>query len=219
MLYGERVGLVRYRAGEALAEQHGDTITDPNTLVVPIPETSLPIAEGFAKRLGLECMAGAITKNRYVGRTFMLQNQQLRQQNLKLKHNFIPEFVRGRPVALVDDSIVRLNTARQLIEKARAAGATSVRLFLGSPPVRFPDFYGIDTPRQSELAAANMTVEEMREDIEAEYIGFLALSGLISATRQPRERFNLSAFTGEYPIGIGHHKNSIRAPIEMSYID
>lgn len=219
MLYGERVGVVRYRSGEELAEEHGDAITDPNTLVVPIPETSIPIAEGFAKKLGLECQTSAITKNRYVGRTFMLQSQARRRQDLSMKHNFIEEFIKGRSIVLVDDSVVRLNTAKELVRKGLAAGATSVSLVLGSPPVRFPDFYGIDTPKQSELAAANMKVEDMRREIGAQYLGFLSLSRLINATRQPRERFNLSAFTGEYPIGIGHNKSDISPPVEMSYID
>lgn len=219
ILYGERVAMVRRRAGEELAEEHADAMQNPDALVIPVPETSIPIAEGFAKKLGLEHTSSAIIKNRYVGRTFMLQNQQLRQHHLRLKHNLIPELIKDRDIILIDDSLVRSNTARELVKLAREAGAKSVKLLLGSPPVRFPDFYGIDTPTQDELAAANMTIEQIKREIDADYLGFLSLSRLIRATNQPRERFNLSAFTGEYPIGIGRHKAEIRTPIEMSYID
>lgn len=219
-LYGERVAVVRQRIGEQLAQVHGQNITNSsNTLVVPVPETSIPMAEGFAKKLGIEYTTSAIIKNRYVGRTFMLQTQQMRRQHLRLKHSLISEFVEGKDIVLIDDSIVRLNTAPQLVELAFAAGAKSVKLLIGSPPIRYPDFYGIDTPKQSELAAANMTIEEMQKAINADYLGFLSLSKLIRATNQPREKFNLSPFTGEYPINIGDHSLNNITPDDMSYID
>jgi len=218
-LYGENVGYVRYRLGEQLAQEHPQFADNPNTLVVPVPETSVPIAEGFAKALDLDWTASSVVKNRYVGRTFMMQSQKLRQRHLRLKHSIIPEFVKGRDAIFVDDSIVRLNTAPLLAEQAFAAGAKSVAMLIGSPPVRYPDFYGIDTPMQSELAAANMTVEQMRDEINVKYLGFLSLSRMVEATSQPRHKFNLSAFTGEYPIDIGHHRNDLFTPDEMSYID
>lgn len=218
-LYGENVAMVRKRFGEELAEEHPEFAENPNNLVVPVPETSIPVAEGFAKKLGIELSNSAVVKNRYVGRTFMKQSQQLRQMFLDIKHSLIPEFIKGRDVIFIDDSIVRLNTAPVLVKQARECGARSVSLLIGSPPVRFPDFYGIDTPSQKELAAANMTVEQMRKEINTKYLGFLSLSRMINATRQPADKFNLSAFNGKYPIGIGHHKNEIFTPADMSYVD
>jgi len=179
VLYGERVAVVRHRMGEELAHEYPEFAETENALVVPVPETATHAAEGFANALGLEFTNGAVVKNRYVGRTFMLQNQKLRQQFLRIKHSLIPEAVNGKHVIYVDDSIVRLNTAPVLVELAKAAGASKVSLLSSSPPVLYPDFYGIDTPKQSELAAANMTLEQMQEEIDATFLGFLSLSGLV----------------------------------------
>ncbi|MCA9333137.1 amidophosphoribosyltransferase [Candidatus Saccharibacteria bacterium] len=218
-LYGENVAMVRRRLGEQLAEEHPHLAENPNAVIIPVPETAVPIAEGLAERLDLPVINSAIVKNRYVGRTFMLQTQALRQRFLDIKHSLIPEFIKGKDVYLPDDSIVRLNTARAIVQKTLAAGAKSVTFLSASPPIRFPDYYGIDTPSQKELAAANMTVEQMRQEIYAEYLGFLSLSRMIAATNQPPERFNLSAFNGVYPIGIGNHKSEICQPEDMSYVD
>lgn len=218
-LYGQSVNEVRYRSGVELALEHGDHFTDTkNTLVVPVPETSVPAAEGFAEELGLPHRK-LIVKNQYSGRTFMQPSQGSRQKQLRRKHNFIDEAVAGKDLVLVDDSIVRLNTMPRLVALAHELGAKSVSVLLASPPVRFPDFYGIDTPQQSELAAANLTVEQMREEIGCEYLGFLSLSRLIRSTSKTADMFNLSCFTGEYPIGIGSRKKEIHQPISMEYID
>ncbi len=219
LLYGQRVNEVRRRFGEQLAEQHPPTVDDvANILVVPVPDTSLPAAEGYADRLGLKHRQ-AIIKNRYIGRTFLQPTQQQRHTQLRRKHTLIPEAVKDRDIILIDDSIVRLNTIPRLVEQARQAGARSVSVLIASPPVRFPDFYGIDTPKQSELAAANMTVEAMRREIKAKYLGYLSLGRMVAATELPAEKFNLSSFTGEYPIGIGHRKDEIGAPVSMEFAD
>ncbi len=125
----------------------------------------------------------------------------------------------GKHLILLDDSIVRLNTMPNLVKQAQGAGALSVSVLIASPPVRFPDHYGIDTPQQSELAAANMTVEEMRQKIDCEYLGFLSLTNMITATNLPADRFNLSCFTGEYPIDIGAHMANITTPVSMEFAD
>ncbi|MBA3758343.1 amidophosphoribosyltransferase [Candidatus Saccharibacteria bacterium] len=218
-LYGQSVNEVRRRLGEQLAEQHAPLMdNNDNTIVIPVPDTSVPASEGYAEKLGL-LQREAIIKNRYIGRTFIQPSNGMRRQNLRRKHNIIPEAMKGRDVVLVDDSIVRMNTLPRLVELAKAAGAKSVSALIASPPVRFPDYYGIDTPKQSELAAANMTVEQMREQIGCKYLGFLSLNRMVEATKMPAESFNLSCFTGEYPVGIGHHKAEIVSPVSMEYVD
>lgn len=218
-LYGQSVNEVRRRFGQQLAEQHGPLYDDPkNVLVVPVPDTSIPSSKGYARSLGLE-QDEAIVKNRYIGRTFMQPSHDTRRQHLRRKHNVIPEVIAGRDIILIDDSIVRLNTLPRLVQLVESAGARSVSVLIASPPVRFPDHYGIDTPKQGELAAANMTVEQMRDQIGCRYLGFLSLDRTVEATGRPKADFNLSCFTGEYPIGIGQHRNNITTPISMEYID
>lgn len=218
-LYGQSVDQVRRRFGEQLAEQHPPhTDNWKNIVVVPVPDTSIPAAEKYAQKLGLPHESGII-KNRYIGRTFMQPTPERRTHQLRRKHNIIPEVMRDRDVILIDDSIVRLNTLPRLVKLAYMSGARSVSALIASPPVRFPDHYGIDTPSQSELAAANMTTEEMKEKIGCEYLGFLSLSRMVDATSLPADSFNLSCFTGEYPIGIGHHKSDINIPVSMEFID
>jgi len=218
-LYGQRVNDVRYRSGVQLAAEHPPIADNPdNVIVIPIPETSTPAAEGYAATLGLQ-QRRAIIKNQYSGRTFIQPDQQARQDLLRRKHNPLYEIYKGKDVIVIDDSIVRLNTMPPLVDVI-AAEAKSVTVLLASPPVRFPDFYGIDTPMQDELAAANYTVEEMRLQMPGcDYLGFLSLSKLIAATGISRDKFNLSCFTGEYPIGIGGRKKEIRTPVSMEYID
>ena len=163
---------------------------DPNTVVVPIPDTSVPAAEGYAEALGLRNEL-AVIKNRYVGRTFMQPTQSLRRSSLSLKHTLISERIKGKHVRFIDDSIVRGNTMPRLVEMARQMGALSVSVLIASAPVRFPDYYGVDTPEQSELMAANMTVEEMRRAIGCEYLGFMSVSSMVRATNRNATEFNL----------------------------
>lgn len=218
ILYGERVNEIRRRFGKQLALEHppcNDATAD--NLVIPIPDTSLPAAEGYAESLGLP-HRNAIIKNRYIGRTFLSPTNQMRTSQLKRKHSVIPEALKGRDVILIDDSIVRGNTMPRLVEQVRALGASTVSVLIASPPVRFPDFYGIDTPDQSELMAFSLTPEQMRRKIKADYLGFLSLSGMIKATNKSIDDFNLSCFTGEYPISIGKHKQNIQVPVSMEYV-
>lgn len=218
-LYGQSVNEVRRRFGEQLAEQHPPQVDDTkNIVVVPVPDTSVPASEGYAEKLGL-LQREAIIKNRYIGRTFMLPPHAGRNENLRRKHNVIQEAVKDRDVILIDDSIVRLNTLPRLVKLMQLAGARSVSALIASSPVRFPDYYGIDTPKQGELAAANMTIEQMREKIDCKYLGFLSLSRMVEATGIPTDKFNLSCFNNEYPIGIGHHKSEITTPISMEFAD
>lgn len=218
-LYGQRINEVRRKFGQQLAlmhpPQYGNT---ENIVVTAVPDTSVPAAEGYAKALGLSCEA-AIIKNRYVGRTFMQPSQDSRRSSLRLKHTMISERIKDRDVIMIDDSIVRGNTLPRLVELAKDLGASSVTVLIASPPIRFPDFYGVDTPQQSELMAANMTVEEMRDAVGADYLGFLNVSALVEATGVPRNELNLASFTGEYPVSIGKRSDGIKAPVSNEYME
>ena len=188
------------------------------TLVTAVPDTSVPAAEAYAHELGLPYQS-AILKNRYIGRSFMQPTQQSRENTLRLKHTMWPELVNGKDIIMIDDSIVRGNTLPRLIKLARGLGAKSVQVLIASPPIRFPDFYGVDTPSQSELMAANMSVEEMRREIDADYLGFLSVSAMVRATRLPYDTLNLAAFTGEYPVSIGKQARSIGTPTSTEYLN
>lgn len=217
LLYGKRVKLVRKQSGVILAEEHPLTEYGDNALVIPIPDTSVPAALGYAKTLGLD-FDQDIEKNHFVGRTFMAPSQ--RGKQLRRKHSLIPEPVRGRDVIFVDDSVVRGNTAPAVVNQAREAGAKSVSLVVASPPVRFPDHYGIDTRKQKELPASRMTIEALRDKLGVDYLGFLSLDGLVRATGVDYDRFNLSCFNGKYPIGIGkENKSKIKRPKDMTGVE
>lgn len=217
-LYGERVNEVRRRFGHELAMRHPSPSGAHNTVVVPVPDTSVPAAEGYAEALGLP-FAQALIKNRYVGRTFMQPSQSSRRSNLSLKHTIISERVEGRDVVLIDDSIVRGNTMPRLVRLCREVGAKSVTVLIASPPVRFPDHYGVDIRDQVELIAARMTVKEMRRYFGADYLGFLSISAMVRATKHPATMFSLSAFNGEYPVSIGRHTASIDRSVSNEYME
>jgi amidophosphoribosyltransferase len=218
-MFGQSMYEFRRKFGQQLAMEHPPIVDDlDNVVVAGVPDTSIPIAEGYAKALGLD-NSQAIVKNRYVGRTFMQPGNAIRRKQLRRKHNIVREPIAGKDVIMIDDSIVRGNTMERLVKIVQDAGATSVQVLIGSPPVRFPNFYGIDTASQQELIAAHMTTEEIRKKTGCDYLGYLSLGGLIKATGQPFERFELSCFNGEYPIDIGARKHDISTPVSMQYAD
>lgn len=218
VMAGQRIDSVRRRFGDELALAHAPLSYSPeNTLVTAVPDTSVPAAEAYAKALGVPYQS-AIIKNRYIGRTFMQPTQLSRQSNLRLKHTMVPELVHGKDVIMIDDSIVRGNTLPRLTKLARELGAKSVTVLIASPPIRFPDFYGVDTPSQQELMAANLTVEQMRRAVDADYLGFLSVSAAVRATGIEYGKLNLAAFTGEYPVSIGRRANDIARPVSSEYI-
>lgn len=206
VLLGKRVNEVRRNLGVNLAKEHPLNAD----VVIPVPDSAIPAALGYAGETGIKLDFGLV-KNRYIHRTFIRPAQNLREGGVKLKLNPIPEVLKGRRVGVVDDSIVRGTTARQIVEMLRRSGAQEVHFLVSSPPVRFPDFYGIDTPRPDELVAAGMSVEETREFIGADSLAYLSYEGMIGATGLPESRFSTSCFSGAYPVDIG--ENTIRQEI------
>jgi amidophosphoribosyltransferase len=170
-------------------------------VVIPVPEAGRDAASGYAERSGLP-FADGLVKNRYVGRTFIQPTQSLRQLGIRLKLSPVREMVEGRRLVVVDDSIVRGNTSRQLVAMLRAAGAAEVHLRITSPPITDPCYYGIDMATRAELIGADMDIEQIRAFVDADSLHYLSLDGLIDAVPQPRERLCTACFTGEYPIPV-----------------
>jgi amidophosphoribosyltransferase len=210
-LEGVEVHAARVRMGERLAAE-APVEAD---LVLPIPESGTPAAIGFARASGIPFSEGLI-KNRYVGRTFIQPEQGLREQGAKLKYNPLAE-VAGKRVVVVDDSIVRGNTTRQIVQLLFDVGASEVHLRVSSPPVIGQCFYGIDLADPDEMIASNRTVEEIREHIGATSLAYISLEGLQDATRRPASRLCRACPTREYPTEIptDAKKMKFEAPLEV----
>ena len=181
-------------------------------IVVPVPETAYPVASGYSKASGIP-MEMALVKNRYIHRTFIQPEQHSRDLGVKLKLTPLTEVLKGKKIIVMDDSIVRGTTSRQLIKMLFEAGCAEVHMLISSPPVKFPDFYGIDTPKQEKLIASHKTVEEIRQFLGATSLYFLSLDGLISSTGLPKNLFCTSCFTGVYPLDIGERKADVKEPV------
>jgi len=203
-LLGQRVDVVRQEFGRAMA----DEFPIDADVIIPVPESGIPAALGYSQQSGIPFEMGLI-KNRYIHRTFIRPTAQLRERDLKMKLNPVLELIKDRRVVLVDDSIVRGTTMRQLVSMVFEAGAKEVHLLISSPQVRYPDFYGINTPKQSELLAAYMTVPEMCTHVGATSLHFLSFDGMVQATGLPESSFTTSCFTGDYPISIGRREQEI----------
>jgi amidophosphoribosyltransferase len=203
-LAGVEVHGARVRMGERLAEE-SPVEAD---LVLPIPDSGTPAAIGFARASGIAFSEGLI-KNRYVGRTFIEPDQGLREQGVRLKFNPLDE-VAGKRVVIVDDSIVRGNTTRQLVAMLFEAGASEVHVRISSPPVVGPCYYGIDLAEEDELVAAARTVEEVREHIGATSLAYLSLGGLQASTRRPAAAFCRACLTRDYPTPVPADARKLR---------
>jgi len=195
-LEGVEVHGARVRMGERLA---AEAPVDAD-LVLPIPDSGTPAAIGFARALGLPFSEGLI-KNRYVARTFIQPDQELRRQGIRLKYHPVAE-VAGKRVVAVDDSIVRGNTTREIVRMLFDAGAAEVHLRVSSPPVIGQCFYGIDLADPDEMVAAGRTVEEVREHIGATSLAYLSLEGLVDSTRRPATSLCRGCLTREYPTAV-----------------
>jgi amidophosphoribosyltransferase len=203
-LEGVEVHAARVRMGERLAEE-APVEAD---LVLPIPESGIPAAVGYSRASGIPYSEGLI-KNRYVARTFIQPDQEMRRQGARLKYHPVAE-VAGKRVIAVDDSIVRGNTTRQIVQMLYDAGATEVHVRISSPPVVGQCFYGIDLADPSEMIAANMSVEQVREHIGATSLHYLSLEGLTDATRRPESRLCRACLTRDYPTEVPADATKLR---------
>lgn len=197
ILNNKLVYLARQEMGRELAREHP---ADAD-IVIAVPDSAIPAAIGYAEELGLPYREGLI-KSRYIGRTFIQPDQRIREVGINLKFNPLPEVLRGQRVVVVDDSIVRGNTTRQIVRLLRRAGAREVHVRIHCPPFVNPCYLGIDVARRHELIAARMSVEEIARFIGADSLGYLSVEGLLRAIGVPERLFCRACFTGEYPVPV-----------------
>jgi len=187
----------RREMGRHLAREHP---ADAD-MVIAVPTTGHSAAQGFSEVSGIPYGDG-LYKNQYVGRTFIQPSQSLRDRGVKLKLNPLPDSIRGKRLVVIDDSIVRGTTTKQVVSMLRDAGATEVHMLVTCPPLQWPCFYGIDMPTRQELIAADLTVEQIRSYVGADSLGYLSLDGMLKATGSDPASFCHACFTGAYKVGI-----------------
>ena len=197
VIEGRRIHNVRVKVGKLLAQEHPAQAD----LVIPVPESGTPAAIGFAAESGIPFGQGLV-RNSYVGRTFIQPSDTMRRMGIRLKLNPLRDVIAGRRLVVVDDSIVRGNTQRQLVRMLREAGAAEVHVRISSPPVEWPCFYGIDFATRAELIAPGLTLDEICHTIGADSLGYVSLEGLIKATHVPEDNLCRACFTGNYPVPI-----------------
>jgi len=201
-LEGINVYQARHNIGVELAKE---SYVDAD-MVIPVPDSGVPPAMGFALEAGIPFQMGLI-RNHYVGRTFIEPKQSIRNFGVKLKLNPNRDMIAGKRVILVDDSIVRGTTSRKIVEMVRAAGAAEIHMRISSPPTKHSCFYGINTPTSEELMANQMNLEEMCKAIGADSLAFVSNDGLFKAVGKPREKHCDACFSGDYPVAIDEKRS------------
>lgn len=196
-IFGDNVGLMREKLGRQLAKEH----PAPADIVIPVPDSGNFAALGFARQSGIP-LAHGFTRNHYIGRTFINPTQSIRSLKVKIKLNPIREVVDGKRVVVVDDSIVRGNTAKSRVKLLRRAGAREVHMRISCPPHISPCYYGIDFPSKAELLACNNSMEEIKKFLDVDSIGYLSLEGMLGATSKNPSDFCAACFTGQYPTPV-----------------
>jgi amidophosphoribosyltransferase len=205
---------VRREMGRRLAKEHP---ADAD-LVIPVPTTGHSAAQGFSELSGIPYGDGLV-KNRYVGRTFIQPSQKQRGVGVRMKLNPLPENIRGKRVVVVDDSIVRGTTTRQVVAMLREAGAAEVHFRVSSPPYRYPCFYGMDTGRRGELLAADLSVGEIRDYLGVDSIAYLDLDRLTRATHAPATSFCTACLSNEYPVPVELTTRDAKLVLEGPLVD
>lgn len=203
-IFGRSVDAVRRELGRQLAREQ----PAPGEVVFSVPDSSNAMALGFSEVSGIKLEYGLI-RNHYVGRTFINPSQSHRVAKVRIKFNPVRDVIEGKRVVVVDDSLVRGNTSRGLVQMIRAAGAKEVHLRLGSPPITGPCHYGIDTPTREELIAATHSVEEIRQFLGVDSLGYLSLDGMLRAAGDPTD-FCHACFSGQYPTPVGDELVQLR---------
>jgi amidophosphoribosyltransferase len=195
VVFGVSVDAVRKAFGRRLAMEHP---ADAD-LVISVPDSSNAAALGFSIESGIPLEHGLI-RNHYVGRTFIYPTSELRHNRVRIKYNPVRELLKGKRIVVVDDSIVRGTTSKKLMQMLRGVGVKGIHVRISSPPIGFPCFYGIDTPTRGELIAANCSVEEIRQFLEVDSVGYLSVEGLLESTGLRPGDFCVACFTGDYPV-------------------
>jgi amidophosphoribosyltransferase len=201
IVFGRSVNESRHKMGKQLAVEH-PVVAD---LVVPVPDSGVAAAIGFARQSGIN-FRQAIIRNHYIGRTFIEPTQEIRSLGVRMKLNPIRDLIKNQRVVLVDDSIVRGTTSKKIVEMVREAGAAEVHLRISCPPTVSPCYYGVDTPHKAQLIAANMPVEEVCRFIGADSLGYLSLAGLLAATGIAESSSCTACWSEKYPIPLRHHE-------------
>ncbi len=199
---GFNVNRARRRMGEQLAREYPLEAD----LVLPVPDSGIPAARGYADASGIPFEEG-LMKNRYIGRTFIQPAQHLRDLGVRLKMNPIREVLEGKRVVLVDDSLVRGTTSGKIVRMLREAGARTIHLCLSSPPIKCPCYYGIDTSNRKELIASQKDLEEIRQFTGADTLHYLSLDGLLDVFGDKRDSFCTACFDGVYPVNVTESNN------------
>ena len=206
VLFGRSVYATRHAFGRRLAVEH----PVPADLVMPVPDSGVPAAIGYAEQSGIPFAMGLV-RSHYVGRTFIEPSQSIRHFGVKLKLNALKDVLTGKRVVVVDDSIVRGTTSRKIVKMIRAAGAAEVHLRISSPPTAWPCYYGIDTPTRQELIASTHDVAQIATYVTADTLGYLSLPGMYQAIGEPRESYCDACFSGEYLIDFPKRPVAARA--------
>jgi amidophosphoribosyltransferase len=194
MVFGQNVYTIRKNFGRQLARETGIEAD----VVIPVPDSGVPAALGYAEETGIPFDTGLI-RNHYVGRTFIEPRQSIRHFGVKIKLNPVKDALKGKRVIVVDDSIVRGTTSKKIIKMIRNAGASEIHMRISSPPTSYPCFYGIDTPTRQELIASTHSIEEIRKYITADTLGYISMDGIQKVVPQ-RMNYCSACFDGEYPV-------------------
>ena len=204
-LMGKSVDEVRQNLGVELAKE----FKIKADVVIPIPDSGIPAAIGYSRESGIPFYP-ALIKNRYIHRAFIMPEQHTRNQGVRLKLNPLKHIIKGKVVILIDDSVVRGTTSKQIIDLVKGAGAKKIYFLISSPPYKYPDFYGIDTPKQTELIGARKSVLEIEKEIGVAGLYYLSYQGLLKAVGIDEDKLCTSCFTGNYPVDIGERAKEIR---------
>jgi amidophosphoribosyltransferase len=218
IVHGRSVYEVRKAFGAQLAKESHVEVD----VVVPVPDSGVPAAVGYAQHSGVPFELGII-RNHYVGRTFIQPTQSIRESGVKMKHNANRAAIEGKRIILIDDSLVRGTTSKKIVRMMRDAGAREVHFRLASPPILYPDYYGIDLPDRGGLLAATHSLEEMREIIGADSLAFLSIDGMYRAMGYPgrdpaNPKFADHCFTGDYPTSLTDLAHVEAQPRQLSLL-
>ena len=208
IIFGRSVNQSRHNMGKQLAVEHPVDNENEDALVVPVPDSGVAAAVGYARQSGIN-FRHAIIRNHYVGRTFIEPSQSIRSFGVRLKLNPIKDLINGRRIILVDDSIVRGTTSKKIVQMVREAGAKEVHLRISCPPTISPCYYGVDTPRKADLIAAQISVDEVRRYIEADSLGYLSMEGMLKAIGFEADAVCVACWNGKYPTAVADGQPTI----------